>query len=104
MRYLILILTIICICSCKREEDAIYDSNGVATKLPQVWNTAISDDKKQLASTVLRCPILFQNSKVLIGAIENSGLYMYALNPENGKVEWKWNDLLTYANQGLKVN
>lgn len=96
MRYLILILSIIYICSCKKEEDTIYDSAGVATKLPHIWNTAISDNEKKLASTVLRCPILFENNKVLIGAVKNDGLYMYAVNPENGKVEWQWNDLLTY--------
>ena len=96
MRYLILILSIFYVCSCKKEEETIFDSNGVATKLPHVWNTVISDNEKQLASTVLRCQILFEDSKVLVGAVRNKGLFIYAVNSENGKIDWEWNDLLTY--------
>ena len=96
MKYLILILSIVFAYSCKKEDDSLYDSTGVATKLPHVWNTGISDDEKQLASTVLRCPILLENNKVLVGAVKNRGLFIYAINPENGKIDWEWNDLMTY--------
>lgn len=96
MKNLAIIIMFIACLSCKKEEEAIYDSTGISTKLPHVWNTAISDDEKQLASTVLRCPILFENDEVLVGAVKNKGLFIYAVNPENGKVDWEWNDLLTY--------
>ena len=45
MKNLAIIIMFIACLSCKTEEETIYDSTGVATKLPHVWNTAISDDE-----------------------------------------------------------
>ena len=80
--------------SCKTEEEAIYDSTGVATKLPHIWNTAISNDEKFVARTVLRAPLIYENSKLLLGANQNKEDYIYSVNTDNGEILWKWNDLL----------
>lgn len=79
---------------CKSEDETLYDSTGVATKLPLIWNTSITDDAKQLAPIVIKSTSVYENNKILCGGFENGEKYLGYLNSDNGKILWKWNDVL----------
>jgi outer membrane protein assembly factor BamB len=86
------------IISCKSEEDAIYDSNGVATKLPHIWNTSISEDNG-LILVSLEANIQDSDGNVLVSAGSSGNISsnqpnrkLIKLNSGNGKKIWEWDD------------
>lgn len=93
-KYSKIIIVLLFVLSCKSEDETLYDSTGVATKLPLLWHTSITDDNKQLAETVLRSPVVYNDTKILMGANEKNGQFIYSVDSDNGKILWKWNDLL----------
>ena len=94
MKNLAIIIMFIACLSCKTEEEAIYDSTGVATKLPHIWNTSLSDNVKELAPIVIKSTSIYDSGKILCSGFENGQKYLGYLNSDDGKVLWKWNDVL----------
>jgi outer membrane protein assembly factor BamB len=99
MKFKIVIIIFVFFISCKKEEESLYDSNGVATKLSHLWNTSITDDGG-LTSVVLGLGILDIQGNVLVGGGDSKGSRkILNLNQENGKILWSWKDI-----QSLKLD
>jgi outer membrane protein assembly factor BamB len=79
--------------SCHKEEDTILDSNGVAVKLPSLWNTSISDDGK-LAQVIIQDAIVYDGNNALVGGNKNGDRSIISINGESGSKNWEWSDLL----------
>ena len=86
---------------CNKEEESVFDSAGVATKLPHLWSSSISDDNG-LTYVSLRANIQDSENNILIGAGDsgNKGSIrevrkLIKLNSENGKKLWEWDDRQT---------
>lgn len=80
--------------SCNKEEDILFDSNGVAIKLPHLWKTSISTNAN-LSKSVIRTPIIYGENNVLVGANNNDQRAILSLNAKEGNVNWQWSDLLS---------
>ncbi len=99
MKYIILIFSMVFTFACKKTEETIYDSTGVATKLSHLWNTSITDDGG-LTPVVLGLGITDINGNVLVGGGNKRGdRKILKLNSEDGNVLWSWNDI-----QSLKLD
>jgi len=79
--------------SCK-EEEILFDINGVAIKLPYLWKTSISNNTN-LSKSVIRTPIIYGENNLLVGANNNDQRAILSLNAKEGSVNWQWNDLLS---------
>lgn len=80
--------------SCKKEDESLYDSTGVATKLPPIWKTNLTDNEKELVPIVINSKAIYEDDKILCSGYENKERYLYYLDSQDGKVLWKWNDVL----------
>lgn len=96
------LLIFLCLYSCKSEDDSIiYDSTGVATKLPHIWNTSITDDGN-ITPVVISVPISDSEGNILIGGGKGGqtpSRKIIKLNSQNGSKLWEWNDV-----QSLKLD
>ncbi|MDH5367672.1 MAG: PQQ-binding-like beta-propeller repeat protein [Cyclobacteriaceae bacterium] len=79
--------------SCK-EEEILFDSNGVAIKLPHLWKTSISSSNN-IIDVVVATPIIYEKDKLLVGADEDDKRTILSLNSADGSINWQWNDLLS---------
>lgn len=84
--------------ACHHEEDIVKDASGVAVKLPHLWYTSLSDNK-ELIEVVTAAQIIYDGTKVVVGANKANRRYLAGLDSETGKVDWMWSDLL-----GLRTN
>ncbi len=73
----------------------MFDSNGVAIKLPHRWKTSITDNHAKRSEVVIATPIIHDDDKILVGANKESNRAILSLNSNNGNVNWEWNDLLS---------
>jgi hypothetical protein len=92
------LLFLIHLLSCNKEDDIILDKNGVAVKLPHIWNTPITDNQTKRSEVVIGTPIIFDADEILVGANKNLNRAILSLNSNDGKVNWQWNDLLSLLN------
>ena len=90
-------LAVLCT-SCHHDEDIVKDANGVAVKLPHLWYTSLSNNK-ELIEVVTAAQIVYNKTKVVVGANKDNKRYLAGLDIETGKVDWMWGDLL-----GLRSN
>ena len=91
---LLLTALILLLAACSKEENISIDANGVTIKSPSIWGTSISNDG-QLAEIVCQAQVMYSRKNVLVGANENQKRFLYSLDSENGKVNWRWGDLLS---------
>ena len=79
--------------ACRHEEDVITDANGVATKLPHLWGTSISNSG-ELSWDVTNSLIVFNNKNVIVGGNKDNKRQLISIDSETGKTTWIWSDLL----------
>lgn len=82
-------------CSCNKDDETLFDNNGVAIKLPHLWKTSITDNQTKKSEVVIATPIIFDEDKILVGANKESSRAILSLNSKDGSVDWQWNDLLS---------
>jgi outer membrane protein assembly factor BamB len=84
--------------ACQKEQDVVVDADGVATALPRLWKTSISDDG-QLAEVIVKAPIIYDGKSGLIGGRKQNRRTLISLKGLDGTKIWEWNDLL--SSQGV---
>jgi outer membrane protein assembly factor BamB len=87
--------------SCKSEDESLYDSTGVATKLPSIWNTSITDDGG-ITPVVISVAISDSEDNILVGGGKGGQTptrKIIQLNSQNGNKLWEWSDV-----QNLKLD
>jgi outer membrane protein assembly factor BamB len=94
--FLILVMVVL---SCSKTEITTYDSEGVATKLPPIWKTSITDDNNLIFVT-LNTAIIDNKNNVIVGG--GTGAWegerkrkLMSLDIATGKPNWEWDDRLT---------
>jgi outer membrane protein assembly factor BamB len=83
--------------SCRKEDDIVFDQNGVAIKLPHLWKTPISNTKN-LSEIIVATPVIYDNNKFLVGANNNEQRAIISLTAGTGTINWEWSDLLGLLN------
>ncbi|NID13421.1 outer membrane protein assembly factor BamB family protein [Fibrivirga algicola] len=96
-KVLFVLITAVCWFGCRSNEDVVIDTNGVATKLPHLWGTSISNNG-ELAEVVTEAQIVYNTKYILAGANRDNKRFLVSLNSETGKVEWEWSDLMGLLN------
>ena len=59
---------ILSFCSCNKDDETLYDNNGVAIKLPHLWMTSISDNQSKRSEVVILTPIIYNGVDILVGS------------------------------------
>lgn len=86
---------ILSFCSCNKDDETLYDNNGVAIKLPHLWNTSISDNQSELSEVIIKSPTIYGEVNVLVGSNKEMNRAILSINSNDGRVNWEWNDVLT---------
>ena len=93
--YLFAIITVLLCCK-KTEEETIYDSTGVATKLPHVWKSSISDNG-ELTQVSVNVNIQTDDKNFIVGGgKDGEDIKLMKFNSDNGSKIWEWSDRLSY--------
>ncbi len=79
--------------ACRQEEDIVRDANGVATKLPHLWGTSISNNG-ELAWISTNSLLVFSRKNVIVGGNKDNKRQLIGLDSETGESVWAWSDLL----------
>jgi outer membrane protein assembly factor BamB len=92
--YLFVVMTMLLGCK-KTEEETIYDSTGVATKLPHIWKSSISDNG-ELTQVSVNVNIPISDGNFIVGGgKDGDDIKLIKINSDNGNKIWEWNDRLS---------
>jgi outer membrane protein assembly factor BamB len=91
MKTTIFLLMVSLLSACQKDQDVLVDADGVATRLPYLSKTSISDDA-ELAQVAINTVITY-GQNVLIGGQKNKNRSLISLDGQDGTKNWEWVDL-----------
>src|SRR4051794_34112764 len=91
-RFIAILLPLLWLSCCDKDDEIVKDSHGVVVQLPHLWATDISDNYRIPDLSILT-PIIYDKSNILVGSGENRQRSILSLDVNDGHINWESSDL-----------
>jgi len=84
------------IASCSKDDPSFFqtDEEGVIISQSYLWKSSLHENNIFRSNGYVEFPVVY-NENILIPITDSEGnKYLSMINSGNGKIEWKWNDIL----------
>lgn len=98
VRFIAILLPLLWLSCCDKDDDIVVDNNGVVIRRPHLWATDISDNYR-IPYVAVSTPIIYDKYNILVGSGEDGHNSILSIDARDGRVNWEWSDL-----QGLLYN